>query len=333
MANKAPRKILIVRFSSIGDIVLTFPVVTAIKSMYPDCSVDYATKQSFQTLLEACPQIDSVFTLKNSLHALRQELNLSQYDAILDLHNNLRTRILLRFYLTNVFRFPKKHLQKWLLTTFQIFPKKSQHVVERYLSTLSAVLPDWQTEQFSYKYEIPQQALFDIQARFELAPKSYLAIAIGAQFGTKRLPTDLLIALIKKIKDPVLLLGAKEDQIVAQTIQENCVNQVVCSAVGQTSIHESAWLVKNANGLLTHDTGLMHIGAAFSLPLYVVWGNTIKDFGMYPYRLNQAEVFHFEVADLSCRPCSKIGFQSCPKGHFSCMRKQDLAQIAQAING
>jgi ADP-heptose:LPS heptosyltransferase len=146
------------------------------------------------------------------------------------------------------------------------------------------------------------------------------------------MPTDLLIQLIGQMTLPIVLLGGREDLQTAELIIENCRQNELVSAVGQTSIHESAWLVQNAKALLTHDTGLMHIGASFELPIHVIWGNTTRDFGMYPYRLEQEEVFHYEVADLACRPCSKIGHQQCPKGHFDCMRKQDLQQIAAALN-
>jgi ADP-heptose:LPS heptosyltransferase len=332
MSVQTPKKILIVRFSSIGDIVLTFPVVLAIKSFFPTCQVDFATKKSFKDLLQACPVIDEVFLLEDSLQTLRRNINLGQYDVILDLHHNLRTRILLRFHLNKVIRFPKNNFEKWLLTTFKIFPKQRKHVVERYLSTLSGLVPNWPLNFATHKYVIPSAAQFDILERFDLAPKSYLAVAIGAQFATKRLPTDLLVELIQKINIPVLLLGGKEDQFAANEILDQCKSNRIFSAVGSASIHESAWLVKNAKALLTHDTGLMHIGASFDIPLHVIWGNTIRDFGMYPYRLEQEDVFNYEVSGLSCRPCSKIGHQSCPKGHFSCMRKQDLTQIAAAIN-
>jgi ADP-heptose:LPS heptosyltransferase len=102
--------------------------------------------------------------------------------------------------------------------------------------------------------------------------------------------------------------------------------------VGQLNIHGSAWLVKNAAALLTHDTGLMHIGACFEVPIHLIWGNTVKDFGMYPFRLEQENCFQYEVENLKCRPCSKIGFQNCPKGHFACMRQQDLDFISTQLN-
>lgn len=332
MHSLTPQKILLVRFSSIGDIVLTFPVAAAIKSLYPNCQVDYVTKPQFSTLLDACPEIDNVYTLKGSIQQLRKEINFKQYDAILDLHHNLRTRLLLLFEFSKVYRFPKNNFQKWLLTTFKIFPKKRKHVVERYLSTLSEAVTNWPLTTHSNPYLIPNTAKFDIQARFQVVPKSYVALAIGAQFATKRLPTDLLIELVDKLTFPVLLLGGPEDVKVAEQIVAETFKTDVYSAAGKCAIHESAWLVKNAIALVTHDTGLMHIGASFDVPLHVIWGNTIRDFGMYPYRPEQEEVYQYEVTGLSCRPCSKIGHQSCPKGHFDCMRKHDLNKIATAVN-
>lgn len=332
MRGEAPKKILLVRFSSIGDIVLTFPVVTAIKSYFPDCQIDYVTKKQFASLLDASPDLDQIFLLDQSLSQLRRQIDFKQYDAIFDLHHNLRTRLLLWVCGAMVYRFPKNNLQKWLLTKFKVRPKQRTHVVERYLQPLSQLVSAWKPLHSTLKYVIPMTAQFDVEARFQVKPKTYTALAIGAQFATKRLPTDLLIQLIEKFRHPVVILGGKEDLQTAEHILKNCHQAKVISAVGQTNIHESAWLIQNAKALLTHDTGLMHIGASFDLPIHVIWGNTTRDFGMYPYRLEQAAVFNYEVEDLGCRPCSKIGHQQCPKGHFDCMRKQDLAQIVAALN-
>jgi ADP-heptose:LPS heptosyltransferase len=332
MRGAAPQKILIIRLSSIGDIVLTFPVVAAIKSYFPGCQIDYVTKKQFATLLEACPGINQAYYFDNSLAQLRQQLDFKQYNAVFDLHHNLRTRLLLFASAAPVYRFPKSNIQKWLLTQFKLRPKQRTHVVERYLAPLREFVHDWKPLHAPYQYKIPITAQFDVEKRYSLKPKTYVAIAIGAQFATKRMPTDLLIELIGKMTLPIVLLGGKEDLQTAQLIIENCPQNELVSAVGQTSIHESAWLVQNAKALLTHDTGLMHIGASFELPIHVIWGNTTRDFGMYPYRLEQEDVFHYEVADLACRPCSKIGHQQCPKGHFACMRRQELSQIACAIN-
>lgn len=331
MSLKSPKKILVLRFSSIGDIVLTFPVIQALKSAFPDCEIDYVTKKSFQSLLAACSGIQNVFVLENSLGDLKKQIDFKEYDAVLDLHHNLRTQLLTAFTGAKVYRFPKNNWQKWLLTRFKIMPTQRVHVVERYLKTLKAAF-GLEINAIEGKYDVPQQDQFLIEDKIGFGPKKYIAFAIGAQFSTKRLPTDLMIDLIKKVQAPVVLLGGKEDEVAAHQIITALPDQQIISKAGQLSIHASAWVVQNAAALLTHDTGLMHIGACFDTPIHLVWGNTTKDFGMYPLRPEQENCFHYEVQHLSCRPCSKIGHQSCPKGHFACMRQQDLNQIATQIN-
>jgi heptosyltransferase-2 len=331
MSGKSPKKILVLRFSSIGDIVLTFPVVAALKAAYPDCQIDYVTKPAFRHLLEACPGLSHIFTLESSIRQLRKDINFQSYDAVLDLHNNLRTLLLTAFSGVKVYKYPKNNWNKWLLTRFKIKQERRQHVVERYLSTLKQAF-GLEVLAPENPYEIPESEQFSIQDATGFTPRKYVAFAIGAQFATKRLPTDLMIKLLQKMEHPLVLLGGKEDQQTANEIVAALGGQKVVSMVGQLNIHGSAWLVKNAAALLTHDTGLMHIGACFEVPIHLIWGNTVKDFGMYPFRLEQENCFQYEVENLKCRPCSKIGFQNCPKGHFACMRQQDLDFISTQLN-
>jgi len=331
MSGRSPKKILVLRFSSIGDIVLTFPVVAAIKAAYPSCQIDYVTKPAFRHLLEACPGLSHIFTLEGSIRKLRKDINFQSYDAVLDLHNNLRTLLLTAFSGVKVYKYPKNNWNKWLLTRFKIKQERRQHVVERYLSTLKQAF-GLEVLAPENPYEIPESEQFSIQDATGFTPRKYVAFAIGAQFATKRLPTDLMIKLLQKIEHPLVLLGGKEDQQTANEIVAALGGQKVVSMVGQLNIHGSAWLVKNAAALLTHDTGLMHIGACFEVPIHLIWGNTVKDFGMYPFRLEQENCFQYEVENLKCRPCSKIGFQNCPKGHFACMRQQDLDFISTQLN-
>ncbi len=331
MSGKSPKKILVLRFSSIGDIVLTFPVVAALKAAYPDCQIDYVTKPAFRHLLEACPGLSHIFTLESSIRQLRKDINFQSYDAVLDLHNNLRTLLLTAFSGVKVYKYPKNNWNKWLLTRFKIKQERRQHVVERYLSTLKQAF-GLEVLAPENPYEIPESEQFSIQDATGFTPRKYVAFAIGAQFATKRLPTDLMIKLLQKMEHPLVLLGGKEDQPTAHEIVAVLGGEKVVSMVGQLNIHGSAWLVKNAAALLTHDTGLMHIGACFEVPIHLIWGNTVKDFGMYPFRLEQENCFQYEVENLKCRPCSKIGFQNCPKGHFACMRQQDLDFISTQLN-
>lgn len=331
MSGKSPKKILVLRFSSIGDIVLTFPVVAALKAAYPDCQIDYVTKPAFRHLLEACTGLSHIFTLEGSIRELRKDINFQSYDTVLDLHNNLRTLLLTAFSGAKVYKYPKNNWNKWLLTRFKIKQERRQHVVERYLSTLKQAF-GLEVLAPENPYDIPESEQFSIQDATGFAPAKYVTFAIGAQFATKRLPTDLMIKLLQKMEHPLVLLGGKEDQQTANEIVAALGGQKVVSMVGQLNIHGSAWLVKNAAALLTHDTGLMHIGACFEVPIHLIWGNTVKDFGMYPFRLEQENCFQYEVENLKCRPCSKIGFQNCPKGHFACMRQQDLDFISTQLN-
>ena len=144
-----------------------------------------------------------------------------------------------------------------------------------------------------------------------------------------------MIELCDRINKPVVLLGGKEDEEVAGEVEDFFKQQEVSkemekaldkigkktqifNAVGKCNLNQSASLLKQANWVFTHDTGLMHIAAAFKKPIYSIWGNTIPAFGMYPYR---TQFTIFENNKLSCRPCSKIGYNQCPKGHFKCMNE------------
>lgn len=127
-------------------------------------------------------------------------------------------------------------------------------------------------------------------------------------------------------------MGGPEDQIVGQGIADRVSH--VLNFCGMCSIAQSALLIESSQLLITHDTGMMHVGAALRKPILSIWGNTIPDFGMYPFYPRDQNIPSqmFEVPNLSCRPCSKIGHKVCPKGHFKCMINQDIGQIATKAN-
>ena len=163
-------------------------------------------------------------------------------------------------------------------------------------------------------------------------PEHYVAVAIGAQHATKRLPPEKLLELMQRLAPrPVVLLGGPEDEAAGRAVALALHNQPLgpsappplFNGCGQFSLHQSASLLRQAQFVVSHDTGLMHIASAFQKQVFSVWGNTVPEFGMYPYR-TPFEVL--EVPGLACRPCSKIGFAQCPQGHFKCMREQDLAR-------
>jgi ADP-heptose:LPS heptosyltransferase len=150
--------------------------------------------------------------------------------------------------------------------------------------------------------------------------KGYVGLVIGGQHATKMMPTSKLIEVCEDLKEPVLLLGGPEDAERGDKIVQ-AVGANVFNACGKFRLDESASLVEQAKWIITHDTGLMHIAAAFKKQIVSVWGNTVPELGMYPY-LADPESKIVEIKGLSCRPCSKIGYSKCPKSHFKCMEHE-----------
>lgn len=308
-----PLKILVVRFSSIGDIVLTTPVVRTLKKQL-NVQVHFLTKSTYVSLLKNNPYIDSVYQIEHSITEVIADLRIENYDYIIDLHNNLRTRIL-KFRLGVVSRsFKKLNIEKFMLTAFKRNTLPEVHIVDRYLETVT---------HLGVKDDNEGLDLFLLatdKVELSLFPKDYIAFVIGGQHTTKILPNNKIVSIIKKIGKPVLLIGGSEDagrgeEIIDQT--ENTIN-----TCGKYSLLQSAFLIQQAHSVITHDTGMMHIAAAFKKKIYSVWGNTVPAFGMYPYKADEDSRI-IEVKDLNCRPCSKIGYDKCPKGHFRCMQEID----------
>ncbi|WP_210463709.1 glycosyltransferase family 9 protein [Rufibacter roseolus] len=324
------KKILIIRFSSIGDIVLTTPVIRCVKEQVLGAEVHFCTKAAFRNIIASNPYVDKVFCLENSLKDLLLQLKAERYDLILDLHNNLRTRVLKSRLGRPARSFDKLNYQKWLLVKFKINRMPDVHIVDRYLATAAPL--GVQNDGEGLDYFIPEKDEIDLSTLPASHQKGYYAIAIGAQHYTKRLPVDRLIELCEKINGPIVLLGGKEDVPIAHMIEvfftsepyhshesPNPANRtIIYNACGKYNLNGSASLVRQAQAVFSHDTGLMHIAAAFQKKIYSIWGNTVPAFGMYPYT-KDFEVM--EVKNLYCRPCSKIGYTKCPERHFRCMRE------------
>lgn len=322
-------KFLILRFSSIGDIVLTSPVIRCLKLQYPDVEIHYLTKPQYASIAEANPYIDFVHVLNKTLLKKIQELKQLKFDYIIDLHNNLRTQIIKSSIDIPAYSFEKLNVEKSHLVKFKINTLPSIHIVDRYMSTLIDF--NIKNDGNGLDFFIPETTTLPENIQ-PFTQKPFIAIAIGAQHFTKKLPTDKLIAICNQLQLPVLLLGGKEDESIGKKIETESTNKVT-SLCGILSLHQSALVVKQCQLLITHDTGLMHIGAALKKKIISVWGNTIPEFGMTPYYGNSNTPNKiFEVNNLSCRPCSKIGFAACPKKHFHCMELQAIDRITETTN-
>jgi ADP-heptose:LPS heptosyltransferase len=225
------------------------------------------------------------------------------------------------------FTFDKLNLKKWYYVNFKVNKLPDKHIVDRYLEAVDVF--DVHNDQQGLDYFIPRQDEVNLQELTPAFGEGFVGFAIGARHYTKKLPNEKIVAIIEKMELPVVLLGGGEDYDNGEVIASRC-TQHVYNACGKYSVNQSASLVKQARAVITHDTGLMHVAAAFKKKIISVWGNTVPEFGMYPYKPHPESQI-FEIRGLNCRPCTKIGYSRCPKKHFKCMIDQDEAAIALKV--
>jgi len=291
--------------------------------------VHFLTKQSFAPIVENNPYVDKVHVLADNRDLMVREIRAEKFDYIIDLHHNLRTLRLKQALRIKSYAFDKLNIKKWIYTNLKWNLLPQLHIVDRYMKTV---------EPFGVKNDGEGLDYF-ISARDEVKQKDipashhagYIGLVIGAAHFTKKLPVEKLKELCSKINHPLVILGGKEDAAAGNEIASADPVKIY-NACGKFSINESADLVRKAKLIISHDTGLMHIAAAFKKPIISVWGNTVPEFGMYPYYGKfQIPNSIFQVNGLRCRPCSKIGYSKCPKGHFKCMRQISTGEIAESV--
>jgi ADP-heptose:LPS heptosyltransferase len=264
---------------------------------------------------------------------------------VIDLHHNLRTLKVKKALDKPSFSFNKLNVGKWWYTNFKWNRMPDRHIVDRYLDTLSTF--GVRNDGAGLDYFIPPEdeiKLHDIPTSHQAG---YIGLVIGAALATKKLPLHKLKEICAGARHPLILLGGPEDADVAAQLA--AIDPIkIYNACGKFNLNESADLVRRAKLIVSHDTGLMHIAAAFKRPILSIWGNTVPQFGMYPYYgenylSNYRPGPHnglkgglphemMEVEGLRCRPCSKIGYKKCPKGHFKCMELQPVGRVLEVIN-
>lgn len=318
-------KFLVIRFSSIGDIVLTTPIVRCLKNQVGDCEIHFVTKNQYRAILDANPHIDKVYVFSKSVREVSPYLKKEKYDHVIDLHRNLRSWRLKKILGVNHSTFDKLNVKKYIATNFKVNNLPEIHIVDRYFQAVNSLEVKNDQKGLDFFIDSEDQVVledFGIKGKF-------LVYAIGGQFNTKKLPRLKIKELIHKIPYDVVLIGGKEDESIGLDIEISCSN--VTSLCGQLSIAQSASIIDQADAVITHDTGMMHIAAAFQKKIISIWGNTIPEFGMFPYMPENESNFDIHEVSLKCRPCSKIGHVECPKGHFNCMNQQDLDAIANSV--
>lgn len=323
------KKILIIRFSSIGDIVLTTPVIRCLRKQYPEAELHVLTKSSYQQIYAANPNINKVYEIQDDLKTVIPMLKEENYDFVVDLHKNWRSlKVRLALHRPSS-SFPKLDFRKFLYTKLKIGTMPTVHIVDRYFKAVErlGVHNDGQGLDF-FIGEGDVMHYEDLPEEFR---EGFVAIVIGGQHVTKILPAEKVVEVCRALAFPVVLVGGPEDFARGESIVQ-MVGKNVGNSCGRLSLGQSASLLQLADAVLTNDTGMMHIAAALHAPIVSVWGNTVPEFGMYPYLpQGMKPAVIVENKNLSCRPCDKLGFRQCPKGHFKCMRDLDSQYIARKI--
>ena len=289
-----------------------------------------------KAVTESSPYIDQFHYLDKSLQDLIPKLMSQQFDYIIDLHKNFRSWMVQYQLKVPVFAFQKLSWQKWLLTKTGINRMPANHIT---LRSLAAVAPlGVVNDEKGLDYFIPEGKGISLEDLPVSHRFGYMAIVIGASYATKKLPVQKLQELCKFIDYPIVLVGGKDDQQEGDEIALTDSIKIY-NACGKFSLHESADIVRQSKLVISHDTGLQYIACAFNKKVLAIWGGTSPLLDVEPYYGKTQLQQHasgkahenFLVPGLSCQPCSNYGTRQCPKGHFNCMRQQDIPLISQTV--
>lgn len=325
--------IIIIRLSSLGDTILTSPVVAALRTALPKARIDFLTSNNYKGLVQFNPHIDNVWSYEkssiDSQNKLKEKISNSlvggKYDVAIDLQNNHRSARFINSLTKHKLSLDKNRLFKLFLVHLKTQIKAPKHVVERYADVANKLCP--MPELGQLELWLPEETEYN--STLKQSGKICFGIAPGATHFTKRYPKDKFIELIKSINREfdcsIKLFGGKEDMELCDVLSK--VGDNITNYAGKTTIIETAIEIDKIDLMICNDTGLMHIATARRKPIVAIFGSTVPELGFTPYKATSQIV---EVP-LSCRPCTHIGRSSCPKQHFNCMNLITSEMIVKEI--
>jgi heptosyltransferase-2 len=333
-ASTHPPNILIVRFSSIGDILLTTPLLRALRQRHPAARITILTKQAYTPLLSDNPRLNEVIGLEagGSLASLASLLRAASYTHHLDLHGNLRSLALRALVPARWSGYPKHRLARALLIrNKRNYYRDWRPVPERYFRAARGldVTPDGGPPEFFLGSAAEQQATAWLATTGLPSKRTLIAIAPGAAHATKRWPPEHWQTLLSRIVADgfsVILVGGPDDAQLGAALTRSA-PPGVANAAGILGLQETGALLRRAAALVSGDTGVMHMATGVGTPVVALFGPTVKAFGFFPYTA-RATVVELE---LPCRPCSKQGGSRCPLGHHRCLVDLEPDRVYDAV--
>lgn len=319
-------KVLIIRFSSIGDVVLTTPVVRCLKKqLYGESKIHYLVKKQFVPVLEGNPYIDVIHVLDNNADSIIKELIKEDFHYIIDLHKNIRSLYFRKKLKALTFTIRKLNIEKWILVNFKIDLLPELHIVDRYFEAVKAL--GIKNDLEGIDFFLSPTDFVDTLTEFGHEKNTFIAFAIGGAHSGKKLSSERISELCGILAFPIILVGGKEDEELGNKIAEKLAH--VSSACGKLTIKQSASVIEQASLVICHDSGMMHIASAFKKKIISIWGATVPKFGMYPY-LPHPDSVMIQADHLKFRPTSKLGNRNSKKERRT-TDEIDLNRIKEAV--
>jgi heptosyltransferase-2 len=326
--------VLVVRFSAIGDILLTTPLLRALRARHPGARISVLTKRQYLPLLTDNPHVDEVFGISRAsrLTEVAAQLRAIRYTHLLDLHGSLRTGAL-RVLAPGAWRgYSKRRLARELLIrTKRNIYRDDVPVPERYFEAAADldVRPDGGPPEFFLNARAEERALTWLAQAGIGQQRPLIAIAPGAAHATKRWPVPNWVSLARKVIGTgadVVVLGGVDDSALAGELVAR-VGAHAANSAGALGLQETGAVIKRAAALVSGDTGVMHMATGVGTPVVALFGPTVRQFGFFPYNAHAAVL----ERDLLCRPCSAHGNAECPLGHHLCMRQITADNVFTAL--
>lgn len=309
MLSPEERNILIIRLSSLGDVLLTTPLIRSLKGRYKDLNIDFLVKKEYSEVFQNNPYLNKVLLLETKASDFC--IDSDHYDLIVDLQNNFRSKKLTGGFKKRIVRLNKHSIDKFLLVHFKYNRLQGlPGIAVRYAETLGKdLLDDRGLDLF-----IPKETISRISVR-----EKTIGLCPGSRHFTKRFPAEKFIEagnIFAKEGYQVVVFGGKDEREICAVIAGKISNGRDLST--DNDLFQTSADMKMCEGIICNDSGLMHVACAAGVPVVTVFGSSVREFGFAPYNNRH---FLIERKDLGCRPCSHIGMERCPKKHFRCMQE------------
>ncbi|MFC1564146.1 lipopolysaccharide heptosyltransferase II [candidate division KSB1 bacterium] len=331
-------KILIIRLSSIGDIILTTPLVRSLREKFDDAVIDYVVKEEYLDLVRTNHHLNDVIPFNKSggfteLIKLKRYIRSQKYDLVIDLHKNFRS-VYLRSFLSGakITKYKKNYFNRSLLVWFGINRfEKIIPVYRKYFYAVKDLGLDY--DESGTEVHIPEKEEKKVKNALNRSgydwKRPLIIICPGAGFATKRWKkegyTEAAETLAREYDAFIGLLGGSGDKELCESIRTGMKKRAVNFA-GSLSLLESAALLRESSLVITNDTGMLHLAQSQVRPVVAVYGPTTIELGYFPFMENSFVIQY----DIACRPCTHNGSEKCPRKHFKCMNEIRTEEVIKA---